>query len=164
MLNNTSFLTIEFQGISLGGWLGGYGPTTPSDWHARSGWIYLGMVIWGFGLGGNMYHDDELREIRRVAAKEFEEKKKEGKDVKKHYEVPEAGLFRWVLYPHYLCEWIEWAGFWMVGGLACAPARVFLVNEIATMMPRALAGRRWYVERFGRERIGGRRAVVPGLL
>lgn len=112
-----------------------------------------------------MYHDDELREIRRVAAKEVEQKKKQGvKDVKKHYEVPEGGLFRWVLYPHYLCEWIEWAGFWMIGGLACAPARVFLVNEVATMMPRALAGRRWYVERFGKEKIGGRRAVLPGLL
>jgi len=154
------------NGISLGGWLGGYGPTSTSDWSGRGGLIYLGMVIWGFGLGGNMYHDDELREIRRAAGKEVEQKKRDTgvKDVKKHYEVPEAGLFRWVLYPHYLCEWVEWAGFWMVGGLACVPARVFLVNEIATMLPRALAGRRWYVEKFGAERIAGRKAVIPGLL
>jgi len=153
------------NGISIGGWLGGYGPITPADWAGRTGFIYLGMVLWGFGLGGNMWHDDELREIRRVASKEVEAKRNSGiKDVKKHYEVPEAGLFRWVLYPHYLCEWLEWTGFWLVGGLGCAPARIFLVNEVATMLPRALAGRRWYVEKFGKERIGGRKAVIPGVL
>lgn len=131
------------------------------------------MVVWGFGFGGNVWHDDELREIRRAAGKQLaeqkEQKRKEGKEqeaksVQKHYEVPTGGLFRWILYPHYLCEWIEWTGFWMIGGLGCVPARTFLVNEIATMLPRALAGRRWYVERFGAGRIAGRKAVMPGLL
>lgn len=78
--------------------------------------------------------------------------------------MPENGLFRAVLYPHYLCEWIEWCGFWMVGGLGCVPARNFVVSEISTMMPRAVQGRRWYVERFGKEKVGSRKAVIPGLV
>lgn len=86
------------------------------------------------------------------------------KDVDKVYKVPQNGLFSFILFPHYLCEWIEWAGFWMIGGLGCVPARTFVLNEIATMTPRALLGKRWYVERFGKEKIGSRKAVIPGLL
>lgn len=52
----------------------------------------------------------------------------------------------------------------MIGGLACAPARTFLINEVATMLPRALQGKQWYVERFGKERIGYKKAVIPGMI
>ena len=52
----------------------------------------------------------------------------------------------------------------MVGGVACGPARAFVVNEVATMLPRALHGWDWYVEKFGRERVGKRKAIIPGLL
>ena len=69
-----------------------------------------------------------------------------------------------MLYPHYLCEWIEWMGFWIMGGWAFAPARAFLLNELAAMLPQAINGRTWYLEKFGREKIGSRRAVIPGIL
>jgi 3-oxo-5-alpha-steroid 4-dehydrogenase 1 len=163
--------------ISIGGWLAGHGPTTVYDWSGRLYTIEIGMVIWGFGLLGNMYHDDDLREIRRAALrrqkKEAEQKAKDegksvddilGEGVKKVYMLPKNGLFHFVLYPHYLCEWIEWAGFWMVGGLGCVPARSFLLNEIASMTPRALQGWHWYVEKFGRDKVGKRMAIIPGLL
>ena len=78
--------------------------------------------------------------------------------------IPEKGLFRWVLYPHYLCEWVEWAGFWMAAGVGCVPARTFLVNEVTTMLARAVEGRAWYVRKFGSEKVGRRRAVLPGLI
>lgn len=84
--------------------------------------------------------------------------------VEKVYMLPKNGLFHYVLFPHYLCEWVEWCGFWMVGGLACGPARAFVVNEVATMLPRALHGWDWYVEKFGREKVGKRKAIIPGLL
>ena len=87
-----------------------------------------------------------------------------GGGVDKVYMMPENGLFRLVLFPHYLCEWIEWCGFWMVGGFGCVPARNFVVSEVTTMMPRALQGRRWYIKRFGREKVGSRKAVIPGLI
>ncbi|KAF2100844.1 3-oxo-5-alpha-steroid 4-dehydrogenase [Rhizodiscina lignyota] len=164
-------LAISFQllnALSLGGWLAGYGPTTINDWSGRLYTIEAGIVIWGWGLLANMYHDDDLREIRRAAQRRAEKKaKEEGKpveNVEKVYMLPKNGLFYYVLYPHYLCEWIEWCGFWIVGGWACAPARTFVVNEIATMLPRALSGWDWYVEKFGREKVGKRKAIIPGLL
>jgi 3-oxo-5-alpha-steroid 4-dehydrogenase 1 len=32
------------------------------------------------------------------------------------------------------------------------------------MLPRALAGKRWYEEKFGKDKVAGRKAVIPGLL
>lgn len=52
----------------------------------------------------------------------------------------------------------------MIGGLGCTPARAFLFNEISTMLPRALQGRRWYIQKFGKDRVGNRKAVIPGLI
>lgn len=132
----------------------------------------LGMMIWALGFLANIWHDDELREIRRAAKRNAEqragekgdEKKGKGKGVDKVYMIPRNGGFEYILYPHYLCEWIEWAGFWIMGGSACVPARNFLLNEIATMLPRAVRGRQWYVERFGKEKVAGKKAIIPGIL
>lgn len=127
-------------------------------------------MVFVLGFIGNIYHDDELREIRRAAARNQKRRQADQQDPKKKtsvdkvYMMPENGLFRLILYPHYLCEWIEWAGFWMVGGLGCIPARSFLVNEIAAMLPRAIRGREWYIDRFGKEQVGRRKAVIPGIL
>jgi 3-oxo-5-alpha-steroid 4-dehydrogenase 1 len=171
------------NGLSLGGYLGGYGPVTRRDWHNYSndyktgGRMELGMMVWALGLLANIYHDDELREIRRQALKNQKLQaagqedstgkgsvKVQGKGVDKVYMVPQNGLFRFILYPHYFCEWIEWAGFWIMAGSGCVPARNFLFNEIATMLPRAIQGRQWYLNRFGAEKVGGRKAVIPGIL
>ncbi|KAF9767867.1 hypothetical protein IL306_014899 [Fusarium sp. DS 682] len=127
-----------------------------------------GILIFYLGLSGNFFHDEELRDIRRREAQRQERAKLENnghasKGVEKHYQIPQAGLFRYVLYPHYLCEWIEWAGFWMAAGWGCAPARAFLVNEMFAMFPRAVRGRRWYLERFGEDKVGRRWAVIPGV-
>lgn len=154
--------------VSIGGWLGGYGPTTVHDWAGRLYWIEIGLVIWGWSFLGNIFHDDDLREIRRSAMRRQKaQAEKDGKPVEgvaKLYMMPKNGLFHYILFPHYFCEWVEWAGFWMIGGLACTPARTFVVNEVATMMPRAVQGRQWYVEKFGKERVGSRKAVIPGLI
>ena len=164
---------LSFQLINatcIGGWLGGYGPTTQNDWTGAAMRLELGLMVFAVGLLGNMYHDDELREIRRAAARNQQRKRKaqgekdDSKAVEKVYMVPHNGLFRVVLYPHYLCEWIEWAGFWMIGGLACVPARSFFINEVFTMLPRAFQGKQWYIERFGKEKIGTRKAVIPGII
>jgi 3-oxo-5-alpha-steroid 4-dehydrogenase 1 len=161
--------------ISIGGYVSGYGPTTDSDYRwqgssgqGRSGWIFGGLVLWCWGLLGNMFHDDDLREIRRAAdrrqRRDAAEQKKPVEGVDKIYMIPKNGLFKYILYAHYFCEWIEWGGWWMVGGLGCKPAQTFLVNEISTMLPRALQGKRWYLEKFGKDKVGDRKAVIPGLL
>ena len=172
------------NGLSLGGWLAGYGPVRAADWAGRIHYVEIGMVIWAWGLMANMYHDDDLREIRRAAGRRMRKMRKEedegakGEDgkgdakvekrqdgsVDKVYMLPKNGLFHFVLYAHFLCEWVEWLGFWVVGGWSCVPARAFLVNEIATMLPRALHGWQWYVDKFGRDKVGSRKAIIPGLL
>ena len=164
---------LSFQLINstcIGGWLAGYGPTTKEEWADKAPRIEVGTMIFAVGLLANAYHDDELREIRRVAARnqkrkqEAQGKASDEKGVEKIYMIPENGLFRVVLFPHYFCEWIEWCGFWMVGGSACVPARSFVINEIAAMLPRALQGKQWYLQRFGREKISHKKAVIPGIL
>ena len=166
------------NGLVIGGWLAGYGPTSQAYWTDRLAYVYFGMLLWAFGLLGNMFHDDDLREIRRSAKlaenKPVEQQSQKGRSKEDNnkpprsenrvYKIPKNGLFQLVLHAHYLCEWIEWTGFWIFGGWAFVPGRAFLLNEITTMLPRALQGRRWYIKHFGREAIGGRKAVIPGLL
>ena len=160
-----------FNATSIGGWLGGFGPTTREDWQGTRPRVEAGMMIWAAGLMFNMYHDDELREIRRAARRKQQRRQdvkgddeKDGKKTDKVYMIPENGLFKSILFPHYFCEWIEWCGFWVVGGAACVPARIFVCNEVATMLPRALQGKRWYLERFEREKIAKRKAIIPGVV
>lgn len=164
-------LTFQFcNATSLGCWLAAYGPTTAEAWSASpfaTARFVLGILIFYLGLSSNYFHDEELREIRRSEARRQERVRREqggsSKGIEKHYSVPEAGLFRWILYPHYLCEWIEWTGFWIAAGWGCVPARAFLVNEVVTMVPRAVRGRRWYLERFGEDKVGKKWAILPGV-
>jgi 3-oxo-5-alpha-steroid 4-dehydrogenase 1 len=157
-----------FNSISIGGWLAGYGPTTDGDWAGRYWAMEIGLILWAWGLLGNIFHEDDLREIRRSAdRKQRAEAEKSGKPVEgvdKVYMLPKNGLFKYVLYAHYFCEWVEWAGFCMIGGWDCGPARTFLVNEVTTMLPRALQGKRWYEKKFGKDKVGSRKAVIPGLV
>jgi 3-oxo-5-alpha-steroid 4-dehydrogenase 1 len=175
---------IAFQltnGLSIGGWLAGYGPITRFEWqggvmnYKAGGRMELGLMIWALGLFGNIFHDDELREIRRAAMRNQKKRAEEAekstakdkaanKGVDKVYMIPQNGLFNYIFYPHYLLEWVEWAGFWLMAGSGCVPARNFLLNEIATMLPRAIQGKKWYVDRFGEKKVNGRKAIIPGIL
>ena len=133
----------------------------------------IGMIIFVAGFAGNIVTEWHLFELRKGAAKR--KAKSEGKAVvsyDKVYVVPEAkGLFRYVLYPHYSLEWLEWTGYWILGGAwglgwtwTNSAALMFLVNEIASMTPRAYAGIGWYDKKFGKRAVAGRKAVIPWLL
>lgn len=147
--------------LSLGGHLAGLGPILTTR-------LTLGLPIWALGFAGTIAHDEILRRGRRAASKPGGPAKAvdrytvpDGHGGEKTYVLPSGGLFRWVLSPHYLCEWIEWVGFYIATGGAL-PARNFVAAEVATMLPRAIATRKWYVEKFsGAE---GRWAVLPGLV
>ncbi|KAG9243347.1 3-oxo-5-alpha-steroid 4-dehydrogenase-like protein [Calycina marina] len=168
------FFALIFQlmnGTSIGGWLAGYGSPAKGLWAgdanlAISERFMAGVLIWALGFAGNIWHDEDLREIRRSAGREQERNaKNDGKaNVDKVYRVPVNGLFRWILYPHYVCEWIEWAGFWLAAGSGFIPARNFLLNEISTMAPRAVQGKQWYEQKFGKDKIAGKKALIPGIL
>ncbi|KAK0740777.1 3-oxo-5-alpha-steroid 4-dehydrogenase-domain-containing protein [Schizothecium vesticola] len=154
-------MALGFQllnGLCLGAWLAAYGPTTQAEWAAQvgTGQFAVGIAVFYVGLAANYFHDDELREIRR-------RKMRKGGAGEGHYEIPTAGLFKVMLFPHYFVEWVEWFGFWMAAGWGCVPARCFLVNEVAAMLPRAVNGKKWYVQKFGEEKISKKWAVIPGV-
>lgn len=153
---------------SLGGWLAAYGTVTEEGWAEEVPiWQFaLGLLVFYVGLAANYFHDEELREIRRREAHRQKQLQQQANktSASKHYRIPQAGLFKYMLYPHYFCEWIEWIGFWMACGFGCRPAMAFVVNEVFTMLPRAVNGKRWYVEQFGEDKIGKKYAVIPGVL
>jgi hypothetical protein len=154
------------NGVGIGGWLARYGEGARHEyWDARSTAVLAaGAAAWAAGMLANWWHDEALRALRRPRR----EQGADGKTVTvqpPRYSVPEAGLFRWVLYAHYSTEWVEWVGFWVFAGLgACGPARAFVVNEVASMLPRAVNGRKWYVDKFGAERIAGKWAALPWIV
>ncbi len=163
-----------FNATCLGSWLAAYGPTTAAAWEAQLApfstlQFAVGIAVFYLGLAANYYHDDELREIRRREEARQERIARERgaggsrAGIRKHYQIPEAGFFKYMLYPHYFAEWIEWAGFYMAAGWSCVPARMFVVNEVAAMLPRAVRGKKWYIDRFGEEKIRGKWAVIPGV-
>jgi 3-oxo-5-alpha-steroid 4-dehydrogenase 1 len=49
------------------------------------------------------------------------------------------------------------------GPLNFLPAAIFVLNEIATMLPRALQGKRWYEKKFG-DKAPKRKAAIPGII
>ncbi|OAQ69794.1 steroid 5 alpha-reductase [Pochonia chlamydosporia 170] len=158
------------NGICIGGWLAAYGPVTEAEWTAQSSTLQfcIGISIFYVGLAANFFHDEELREIRRTEQRRQQRVQGNGNakqvSVEKHYQIPQAGLFRYVLYAHYLCEWVEWFGFLVAAGWGCVPAWTFLVNEVFAMLPRAVKGKKWYIEKFGEEKIRKRWAVLPGVV
>ncbi|KAI1271513.1 3-oxo-5-alpha-steroid 4-dehydrogenase-domain-containing protein [Xylaria sp. FL0933] len=162
-------LAIVFQlcnATAIGGWLAAYGPTTQAQWDAQGFSIArfaIGLGIFYIGLAGNYFSDEELREIRRSEMKRQEKLKKQGKTIDKHYEVPQNGLFKYMLFPHYFMEWVEWTGYWIAGGAAFIPARSFLLNEFFSMLPRAVNGGKWYKEKFGEDKIKGKYVIIPGV-
>ncbi|KAI0445541.1 3-oxo-5-alpha-steroid 4-dehydrogenase-domain-containing protein [Xylaria telfairii] len=162
-------LAMVFQvvnGTAIGCWLAAYGPTTQAQWDAQGFSVArfsIGLVIFYVGLAGNYFSDEELREIRRSEMRRQEKLKKQGKAIDKHYEVPQNGLFKYMLFPHYFMEWVEWTGYWIAGGLAFTPARCFLLNEFFAMLPRAVSGGKWYKERFGEDKIKGKYVIIPGV-
>ncbi|RPA85180.1 hypothetical protein BJ508DRAFT_412295 [Ascobolus immersus RN42] len=160
-----------FNGTMLGSYFAGIdgtihnAPSTPR--------VLLGLTIWATGFAGNIYHESILRAIRTSSPKLPTPKQKADMSKEKDtvvvdgrvYKIPQCGLFDYVLHAHYFSEWVEWTGLWIATGSGWRnPVLLFVMFEVATMLPRAVQGRRWYVEKFGRAVVGGRKAVVPFLV
>ena len=133
----------------------------------------FGMILFIGGLAGNISAEWRLFDLRRGAAKR--RAKSEGKATvtyDKVYTIPEPkGLFKYVMYPHYSLEWVEWTGYWILGGAwgmgwswSVSAALMFLVNEMASMTPRAVDGIKWYEQKFGKRAVAGRKGVIPGII
>lgn len=179
-LVSLSMASFQFMNsASIGGWLcydaqrRVIDPSIPNSPALLNLFSVIGMCLFITGLGGNITAEWHLFELRRGAAKR--KAKSEGKakiTYDKVYVVPEAkGLYKYVLHPHYSLEWMEWTGYWVLGGAwgmgwtwPGSAAALFVLNEMASMTPRAVDGLKWYEKKFGKRAVGRRKAVVPGLI
>jgi 3-oxo-5-alpha-steroid 4-dehydrogenase 1 len=106
----------------------------------------LGAVLFIAGMAICRYSDAILRRLRRPG--------------QSGYQIPRAGLFRWVSAPNYLGEIIEWGG-WALATWSI-PGSAFFVWVLANLVPRARANHLWYRRHFPRYP-PERRALLPGI-
>lgn len=138
--------------------------------------FWLGVGLWAFGFAGNILHDEILLNLRRSAKAKgkarADDDDRKGKGKQEHYAIPYGYLYRFISYPNYFCEWIEWLGFALAASpvpsfasfpafLASAtPPFVFLLTELVLMLPRAYRGHKWYHSKFP-DYPKERKAVIP---
>ena len=137
--------------------------------------FWLGVLMWAVGFVGNIVHDEILLNIRRKkqaedAKKTPEQTAKEKK--REHYAIPHGLLYKYISYPNYFCEWMEWLGFalaasplpsfesWAAFLATITPPFLFFLAEVVTMMPRAVRGHQWYHTKFPNYP-KERKAVIP---
>ena len=77
------------------------------------------------------------------------------------YSIPQRGLHRWVASPNYFGELIQWLGLAIFAGHLAMWS--FWIWTAANLVPRALAHRAWYAEKFAGYP-QSRRALIPFLL
>ncbi|KAJ3746852.1 hypothetical protein DFH05DRAFT_1523492 [Lentinula detonsa] len=162
--------------------------------------FFVGLSIWAIGFAGNLIHDEILLNIRRKANSKPDGKatrssgkttENEDENIPEHYAIPYGMLYKYISYPNYFCEWIEWFGYALAAspfpfdtsslGYAVrtlrspsiifepssvfaprlTPPWIFLLNEIVLMLPRAYKGHRWYQERFRDSYPKERKVIVP---
>ncbi|OTB20572.1 hypothetical protein K445DRAFT_50743 [Daldinia sp. EC12] len=85
----------------------------------------------------------------------------------KKYSLPEEGLFQYIVCPHYTCECMLYLSL----ALITAPAGHFynrtlicaLLFVTANLGITAKGTKKWYSEKFGRERVQGKWKMIPGI-
>ncbi|KAN0063484.1 hypothetical protein ACQY0O_003931 [Thecaphora frezii] len=161
----------------------------------RSPVWYLGLAGWTVGFASNVWHDEILLDLRRPKAADGRNDKDDAvrpgeatqNKTKPKYAIPYGGLYRFISYPNYASEWVEWFSYslaalhalplfsgtsmWSVAGvrelgatLVSMPPLLFALVEVSVMLPRAVNGHRWYKKRFGERYPKERKAVVPFLV
>lgn len=133
-----------FNSTCITGWLLGYGlPLSASGTKvtasppANHPWLsylpYIGIPLFLIGLSGNIYAEATLFRLRREEAhrrQNIQTQQSAGnnqKSLKSIYDKvyvipPPTGVFRAILYPHYVFEWLEWLGFLLMGFAVMSPA------------------------------------------
>lgn len=66
---------------------------------------FLGSLIFLTGMVGNIWHDNKLANLR---------KQSKDRSASTEYYIPHGGLFEYVSFPNYFCEWIEWTGYALI--------------------------------------------------
>jgi 3-oxo-5-alpha-steroid 4-dehydrogenase 1 len=142
MLSAMLFNTVN--GSLLGNWFGRFAHYS-SDWYFSPMFI-TGTILFIVGMIINWTSDYYLIRLR-------------GKG-DTGYKIPQSGLFKLVASPNLLGEIVEWGGFALLTW--SLPALAFFVWTCANLIPRAVANRRWYREKFP-EYPAGRKRLIPYL-
>ncbi|KAI5299768.1 hypothetical protein KEM56_002968 [Ascosphaera pollenicola] len=82
---------------------------------------YFGLLLFAFGMYGNIRSEHTLFRLRREAAEKKDHHEGRGRYDKVYVIPPAKGFFKTILFPHYVCEWIEWLGFAIVGFAVASP-------------------------------------------
>ena len=112
-----------------------------------SNWNFiLGIILFIVGMRINMKSDTILLNLRSE---------------NKGYQIPNGGLFKYVSYPNYFGEILEWTAFalmtWSWAGLS------FMIWTMANLVPRAIKGHQWYHQQFD-DYPKNRKAIFPFFL
>ncbi len=126
-------------------WISQFGSYEPG-WLADPRFL-IGASLFACGFAVNYKADRMLAALRRPGETD--------------YKLPHGWLYEYIACPNYFGEILEWVGWaiatWSLPGLG------FAVFTIANVGPRALAHRRWYIERFPAFP-RRRKALIPFLL
>lgn len=115
------------NGYVMGAFLSALVNTSPSMFPAVGWRFWTGVGIWVVGFASNIWHDEILLDLRRKPKNEKMPSSQQSKESKPHYAIPYGGLYRFVSYPNYLSEWVEWMGF--------AIAATVLTNQLPSSHP-----------------------------
>ncbi len=94
----------------------------------------LGLILWTFGFIGNLVHDEILLNIRRKANATGKARETSGQRKEEHYAIPYGLLYRYISYPNYFCEWIEWLGFALAAGPIPFQASSLSLTTVASFL------------------------------
>lgn len=72
--------------------------------------LHLSKVTCHIDNERSVYHDEVLNDLRRepdrrLVSRLSDEEKEDHKVGKGRYAIPRSGLFRYISFPNYLCEW-----------------------------------------------------------
>ena len=118
----------------VNGFLNGYflGSIQSYTMDYLSNWNFiLGIILFLIGMRINMQSDTILLSLRSK---------------NKGYQIPKGGFFKYISYPNYFGEILEWTAFalmtWSWAGLS------FMIWTMANLVPRAIKGHQWYHQQF----------------
>ena len=141
------FLALMFNTVNgfINGYYLGFIQAYPVEYIYEWNFI-LGIILFLLGAIINIKSDNILLRLRS---------EKEG------YYIPRGFMYKYVSYPNYLGEIMQWIAFalmtWSSAGLS------FAIWTIANLVPRAIAGHKWYNKTF-EDYPKNRKAILPHLL
>lgn len=127
----------------------------------RTDMVLFGLITFGVGQLGNLYHHYLLSQLRKSDVKVSNSQGSQSIAQTAQYSVPRGGLFGFVTMPHYFFEIVAWLGL----AICCQHIHALLVtcSMFTYLLNRAQTTRVWYlanVPGFPAER----KSLVPFLL